>query len=106
MKKKSKTRDIEFNADTLLGRLEGLATGTERAKERIIKIPPPIQSISAKEIRTIRIGLGFTQFQFALLLNVPKVTAISWENGQRKPSGAALRLLSITRQHPEILELA
>jgi DNA-binding transcriptional regulator YiaG len=37
---------------------------------------------------------------------VPKVTAISWENGTRKPSGAALRLLAVARKHPEALEVA
>lgn len=105
MKKKSQKRTIEFNAETLLGRLEGFATGAEQAKERVIRIPAPVESISAKEIRTMRLSLGFTQIQFASLLNVPKVTAISWENGRRKPSGAALRLLAITRKHPEVLEL-
>jgi DNA-binding transcriptional regulator YiaG len=44
--------------------------------------------------------------QFASLLNVPKVTAISWENGTRKPCGAALRLLAVARKHPEALEAA
>lgn len=36
-----------------------------------------------------------------MLLNVPALTAISWENGTRKPSGAALRLLAVARHHPE-----
>jgi putative transcriptional regulator len=40
---------------------------------------------------------------FARLLNVPTVTAASWEKGRRKPSGAALRLLQIARKHPEAL---
>jgi hypothetical protein len=30
-------------------------------------------------------------------INVQKNTAISWENGAGKPSGAALRLLTVTR---------
>lgn len=107
MKKKiSKKREIEFDIDTLLERLEGVAAGTQSVKERVIKIPPPVKPISSKEIRTIRLNMGYTQIQFASLLNVPKVTAISWENGQRKPSGAALRLLAITRKYPEVLEAA
>jgi putative transcriptional regulator len=65
-----------------------------------------VKPIPAKQIRAIRAGLGFTQTQFASLLNVPKVTAISWENGTRKPSGAALRLLAVARKHPEALEAA
>ena len=54
--------------------------------------------------RAIRLGLGCTQTEFTLLLNVPAVTAISWENGTRKPSGAALRLLSVAQHHPEALQ--
>jgi DNA-binding transcriptional regulator YiaG len=41
---------------------------------------------------------------YARTLNVPKVTAISWEKGRRKPTGAALRLLDLVRKNPEILQ--
>ena len=44
-----------------------------------------------------------SQATFAAMLNVPTVTAISWEKGRRKPSGAALRLLQIARKHPELI---
>ena len=67
---------------------------------------PPVKAIPAKEIRAIRRVLGCTQIEFAALLNVPKVTAISWENGTRKPSGAALRLLAVAKHHPEALQAA
>lgn len=40
------------------------------------------------------------------MLNVPKVTAESWEKGRRKPSDAALRLLQIIEKHPEVLDAA
>jgi len=36
--------------------------------------------------------------------NVPKVTAISWEKGRRKPTGAALRLLDLLRKNPNLLQ--
>ena len=105
MKTKTKKREIEFDAHRLLTRVEGFAAGKEAAVERKVKLPPPVRPIPAKEIRAIRTSLGFTQAQFASLLNVPKVTAISWENGTRKPSGAALRLLAVARRHPEALEV-
>ncbi len=106
MKTKTKKTEIEFDAHTLLARVEGFAAGKEPAVERTVKLPPPVRPIPATEIRAIRTSLGFTQAQFASLLNVPKVTAISWENGTRKPSGAALRLLAVARKHPEALEVA
>jgi putative transcriptional regulator len=104
MKTKKQSPDILFDAETLLRRVQGFANGTESYTEYTIKVPPPVKPIPAKEIRAIRTKLGFTQPQFASFLNVPKITAVSWENGTRKPSGAALRLLAVARLHPEALE--
>ncbi len=106
MKTKTKKTDITFDAEALVARLEGFAAGREPARERTIKLPPPVKPIPPKQIRAIRLGLGYTQMEFAALLNVPAVTAISWENGTRKPSGAALRLLAVARHHPEALQAA
>jgi len=103
MKTKMKKIEIEFDANELLRRMQGFAAGREPARERTVKLPPPVKAIPAKQIRAIRLGLGCTQTEFATLLNVPAVTAISWENGTRKPSGAALRLLAVARHHPEAL---
>jgi len=68
--------------------------------------PLPIKPIRAKEIVAIRTRLAVSQAVFARLLNVPKVTEISWEKGRRKPTGAALRLLDLVRKKPTILQEA
>lgn len=99
-------QEIEFDAGELLRRVEDYAAGTVQTRERLIKVPSPVKAIPPKEIHAVRTRLGFTQSQFAALLNVPRVTAISWENGTRKPSGAALRLLAVAREQPEALEAA
>jgi len=96
----------EPNSDALLARVEGCAAGRQSARERTVKLPPPVQPIPAQQIRAIRLGLGCTQIEFATLLNVPAVTAISWENGTRKRSGAALRLLAVARTHAAALHAA
>lgn len=101
MKSKSRKPEITFDAEALVAGVEGFAVGREPARERALKLPPPVKPIPPKQIRAIRLGLGCTQTEFALLLNVPAITAISWEKGTRKPSGAALRLLAVARQHPE-----
>ena len=106
MKTKMKKTEIEFDANELLRRMKGFVAGREPARERTVKLPPPVKAIPAKQLRAIRLGLGCTQTEFAALLNVPAVTAISWENGTRKPSGAALRLLAVARHHPEALHAA
>lgn len=106
MKPKTKKTEIQFDAEKLLARVESFAAGREPSRERTVKLPPPVKAMLPKEIRAIRQRLGCTQLEFAALLNVPKVTAISWENGSRKPSGAALRLLTVAKNHPEALQAA
>jgi putative transcriptional regulator len=103
---KTKKTEIIFDAAALVARVEGFAAGRAPARERAMKLPPPVKAMPAKEIRAIRTGLGCTQTEFAALLNVPAVTAISWENGTRKPSGAALRLLAVAKHHPDALQAA
>jgi putative transcriptional regulator len=106
MKTRKNKVELEFDAAELVRRVEAFAAETARTHERMVKLPPPVKPMAAREIRAIRTQLGFTQAQFATLLNVPKVTAISWENGTRKPSGAALRLLAVAKNHPEALQAA
>jgi DNA-binding transcriptional regulator YiaG len=70
-----KTKDIPFDIEELVRRTERFAAGTEPARVRRVQIPPPVKSLST---RAIRAKLGCTQAEFAALLNVPKVTAVSW----------------------------
>ena len=39
-------------------------------------MPLPVKAMPARQIRALRQQLGYTQMEFAALLNVPKVTAI------------------------------
>ena len=41
-----------------------------------------------------------SQAVFARVLNVSTKTVQSWEQGERKPSRAALRMLQLFREHP------
>ena len=54
-------------------------------------------------IRSIRRRLNVSQPVFAELLYVTKATACKWEQGLRKPSGSALRLLEIAEKQPQVL---
>jgi putative transcriptional regulator len=106
-----KTKDIKFNADELLRGVEeirGHVTGRRKLTLRTtrMKLPKPAPAVSAKDVEKIRARLKVSQPVFAAILNVPTVTAVSWEKGRRSPSGAALRLLEIVKKHPEILTAA
>jgi len=106
IKTKNKKGEITFDAAAFVARVEGFAAGHAPARQRTVTPPPSVKAMPAKAIRALRLQLGCTQVEFAALLNVPKVTAISWENGTRKPSGAALRLLAVAKHHPEALQAA
>jgi putative transcriptional regulator len=106
--KKHSTKQIEFNAGKLLQSLRDHADHLEGRKQvtmRVTKLvlPSPIKKIGPRQIIKIRIRLNVSQPVFARLLNVPVATARSWEQGKRKPSGAALRLLDLAQHKPEIL---
>jgi putative transcriptional regulator len=46
---------------------------------------------------------GLSQSQFAKLMGVSVRTLQEWEQGRRKPSGAALTLLRVAAKHPAVL---
>ena len=102
-------KEIEFNAEALVGSVEAFAahvTGRKKLtlRTRHLRLPSPIKPLRPKEITALRQRLNVSQAVFAGLLNVPKVTAISWERGRRRPTGAALRLLDLARKRPKLLQ--
>ena len=103
-----KRKEISFDAEELVGGVEALArhaTGREKLTLRTrVKLPPPIKPMEPEDIVALRNHFGVSQAVFARLLNVPKVTAVSWEKGRRKPTGAALRLLDLIRKKPRVLQ--
>ncbi len=106
--KKLSGKEIEFSADDLLKSLRGHAEHLEGKKKVTMKISrllmrASVKVIKPRDIKAIRVKLNVSQPVFASLLNVPVTTARSWEQGKRKPSGAALKLLDLARRRPEIL---
>ncbi len=99
-------KEIEFNGDDLLSSVEGFrdhVTGKKKITLRMTTLPKPVKPIKPSEIKAIRNRLNVSQAVFAALLNVPPVTEKKWENGERSPSGAALKLLYIAKNQPEVL---
>jgi putative transcriptional regulator len=104
-----KKTHLALNPEDLVRSVEEVrdaVTGRRRLTLRSTTLPAPAPAIGPREVKQLRVRLKMSQPVFAALLNVPVVTAISWEKGRRQPSGAALRLLEIARRHPEILTTA
>ena len=56
-----------------------------------------VGKLSAREIVSLREREGVSQKVFARYLNVPVTLISQWERGERKPSGAAIKLLSLVK---------
>jgi putative transcriptional regulator len=59
------------------------------------------QADGAAYVRGIRERLGFSQSEFAARINIPLDTLRNWEQGKRKPTGAASALLKILDKAPK-----
>lgn len=57
----------------------------------------PISSLSPDEIRQVRENAQLSQSVFAHYLNVSKNLLSDWERGVKKPSGPALKLLTLAK---------
>ena len=102
-------REVQFNREEFVNSVQELSdhvSGKRKLTLRTTRVPVAgsAPEVSPDEIEATRKALNLSQPLFAKLLNVPTITAISWEKGRRRPSGAALRLLQIVRRHPKIVQ--
>jgi len=100
--------EYEFSGSDLIGAAQELVNDLRTGRvgslrSTTLSLPKPASELKPSQIRGIRVKMGASQAVFARLLNVPKGTAIAWETGARRPSGAALKLLHIAKQKPEVL---
>ena len=101
-------KEIEFDPEALVQAVEDVAnhlSGKKKTTLRTTKVhlPEAAPQVEPQDVIAARESLNVSQHVFARILNVPTVTAISWEKGRRKPSGAALRLLQIIKKNPKVL---
>jgi putative transcriptional regulator len=80
------------------------ATAIERGK---VKPSRTFEVKTGNDVVRVRSGLGLSQHKFARLLGISENTLQNWEQGRRKPAGAAKVLLKVAARHPQaILEVA
>jgi putative transcriptional regulator len=95
MKKASKDKGIGNDLITSLNEALSHARG-EGVGARATKFNVP-----AVAVRNIRQKVGLTQDDFASLLGVSVSGLRKWEQGQRRPHGAALTLLKVMDREPQ-----
>jgi len=103
MKRKKHSEFFELVHDALKEGVEALEAG-QTLTTREVEIPDPPAEMSAGEIAAFRKKkLGVSQRIFAGILNASPQTVHAWEQGRKKPSGIALRLLRLMESRPEIV---
>ena len=76
------------------------AVATERGELR----PSRTFTVNWKnEVTSLRAKLGLSQTRFASLLGISPGTLKNWEQGRRRPTGAARVLLKVAKRHPKIV---
>jgi putative transcriptional regulator len=76
------------------------ANGEITLKTTTLEVPDRPPEVGPEELTNLRLTNGMSQAVFAQVLNVSTKTVQCWEQGQRKPSQAALRLIQVFRQDP------
>jgi len=114
--KRAKTRKVQTNksnvmSDEAFAELREAmedALAFEHGKRRGLKVtriqaPRPPKAMSPGDITRIRERLNCSQAVFAMMLNISPRTVQAWEQGSREPGDAALKLLTIAKNQPEVL---
>jgi putative transcriptional regulator len=89
-------KDTDFGDRLIASMGEALAHArgeTTGVRERQVEVPAPA-------VRAIRTKMGLSQKSFAPLLGVSVSGLQKWEQGKRRPMGAAATLLHVMDQDP------
>lgn len=91
-----KARDAIYEMASILHNMGKIDAAT--LKEYEVNVPK-IKSLKPHEIKHIRENTKLSQPVFAQLLNISHETIKKWEQGDRHPTGASLKLLNLVDAH-------
>jgi putative transcriptional regulator len=58
------------------------------------------------DIKAVRLRLGKSQIEFAMMIGVSVATLRNWEQGRRTPDGPAMALLKVAAKNPKAVAAA
>ena len=99
----AKSKQKSFGERLKAGLSEAIQFAKGELSLRTVEVPDPPPEIAPKEVTSLRTKSGMSQAVFARVLNVSTKTVQSWEQGERKPSHAALRMLQVFRANPTLV---
>jgi putative transcriptional regulator len=96
--RKTKSMIIEAVHDTAKGMYKAGVMDQVTLREFDRLCLPPIEPLKPEQIKKIREDSRVSQAVFAAILNTSLSTIQKWEIGQKRPTGAALKLLHLVRK--------
>jgi len=63
--------------------------------------PARVFTFRPADVKAIRLKLGASQSEFALMIGVSLATLQNWEQGRRMPEGPARALLKVAADNPK-----
>jgi putative transcriptional regulator len=101
MTKANKRKPLFHRLKSALDEGVQFARGSLNLRVTVMPSPPP--PFAAAEVIKLRSRCNLSQRVFARTLNVSTKTVQAWEQGNRRPSQAALRLLQLLDERPEVV---
>jgi putative transcriptional regulator len=98
MSKSKSSRILETVRDTAKDLTDAGVMNDVTMREFDALCLPPVNPLTASEIKKIRLGEHVSQPVFAAHLNVTKSTVAQWEQGDKKPRGSSLKLLELVKR--------
>jgi putative transcriptional regulator len=89
----------------LLKKLIASVREAGKIKRGLLK-PSRQWELKADDVKAIRLRLGLSQTEFALMIGVSVGTLRNWEQGRRQPEGPAKALLRVAAADPETVARA
>lgn len=86
--------------------MAGLEDALAYAKGDRRRGKPHVVQVPAVDVRKARKKLGMSQDRFAASFGVSVATVRNWEQGRRRPEGAARVLLRVIEREPEAVSRA
>ena len=94
-----KSRILEEMHETAKGLYDAGVTDAVTMRKIDALCLSPVEKLSAREIKRLRLDNKVSQAVFAKYLNVQPITVKKWELGEKAPGGAALKLLQVVKSN-------
>ena len=97
-KKNKKMSLLEVGHEMAQGLYDAGIIDATTMREFDVLCLPPVEELSPRQIKQLRLREKVSQIVFAKILNTTASTVRQWEQGDKHPRGTSLKLLNLVAQ--------